>query len=380
MSIENLRNEIDTIDEELVSLFVKRMSVCAEIAKDKKDSGKPILDLERERKLLAKVSSLAGKDLESQTRILYNSIMSLSRSYQNHILGFDSELVNKIKTATDTTDKLFPESALVACQGVEGAYSQLACDKLFAAPNIMYLNSFEGVFSAVDSGLCKYGVLPLENSSAGSVNQIYDLMSQYKFHIVRSTRIHVSHNLLAKKGAKLEDIKEIYSHEQAINQCSQFLQGLNGVKVHVCENTAMAAKAVSNSDRNDVAAISSSSCATLYDLDIIKDSIANVDNNYTRFICISKDLEIYPGANRTSIMLTLPHKPGSLYNIISKFYSLGINLIKLESRPLAGKDFEFMFYFDIDVSVYSDNFVNLLSQLQLEAEQFQYLGSYIEVV
>ncbi len=380
MSIENLRNEIDTIDKEIVSLFVKRMSVCAEIANDKKNNGKPILDLERERKLLAKVSTLAGKDLESQTRILYNSIMSLSRSYQNHILGFDSELVNKIKTATDTTNKLFPESALVACQGIEGAYSQLACDKLFAAPNIMYLNSFEGVFSAVDSGLCKYGVLPLENSSAGSVNQIYDLMSQYKFHIVRSTRIHVSHNLLAKKGTKLEDIKEIYSHEQAINQCSQFLQSLNGVKVHVCENTAMAAKAVSNSDRNDIAAISSSSCATLYDLDIIKDSIANVDNNYTRFICISKDLEIYPGANRTSIMLTLPHKPGSLYNIISKFYSLGINLIKLESRPLAGKDFEFMFYFDIDVSVYSDNFVNLLSQLQLEAEQFQYLGSYIEVV
>lgn len=380
MGIEQLREEIDAIDKQLVELFVKRMGVSAQVADYKKENGRSVLDPSRERQLLERVSELAGEELESQTRVLYNLILSLSRSYQNHRLGFDSALLEKIRAGINDTAKVFPERAFVACQGVEGAYSQLACDKLFSAANIMYMNSFEGVFNAVDKGLCRYGILPLENSSAGSVNQIYDLMLKYNFHIVRSTRLHISHVLLAKKGAKLENIKEIYSHEQAIQQCSGFLQGLKGVQVNVCENTAMAAKAVAESGRDDVAAISSESCAALYDLEILEEALPNVDNNYTRFICIAKPLEIYPGAQRTSLMLVLPHKPGALHSILSKFYSLGVNLLKLESRPIPGRDFEFMFYFDIEVSVYSDAFENLLSQLQAEADKFQYLGSYTEVV
>lgn len=380
MSIEQLRNEIDSIDKKLVNLFVKRMGVAAQVADYKRENGKPVLDPERERMLLQKVSDLAGEDMESQTRILYQLILSLSRSYQSHLLGLDSTLTDRIANAIDTTQQVFPERATVACQGVEGAYSQLACDKLFSAPNIMYMTSFEGVFQAVDKGLCRYGILPLENSTAGSVNQIYDLMLRYNFHVVRSTRVHVPHVLLSKKGARMEDIREIYSHEQAIQQCSAFLHQLKGVKVHVCENTAVAAKAVADSDRADVAAISSESCAALYGLEVLETAIANVENNYTRFICISKELEIYPGAHRTSLMLTLPHKPGSLYTVIAKFYSLGINLIKLESRPIPGKDFEFMFYFDIDVSVYAKSFTELLSQLQAETETFRYLGSYTEIV
>ncbi len=380
MSMDELRQEIDAIDEQLVELFVKRMGVSAQVAAEKKQSGRAVLDPARERRLLERVSELAGEELESQTRVLYNLILSLSRSYQNHCLGFDGALLDKIRSGIDNTEKVFPERAFVACQGVEGAYSQLACDKLFTAANIMYMNSFEGVFNAVDKGLCRYGILPLENSSAGSVNQIYDLMMKYNFHIVRSTRLHISHVLLAPKGTKLSDVKEIYSHEQAIQQCSEFLQGLKGVRVNVCENTAMAAKAVAESGRTDVAAISSESCASLYDLDILETALPNVDNNYTRFICISKPLEIYPGASRTSLMLVLPHKPGALHSILSKFYSLGVNLLKLESRPLPGRDFEFMFYFDVEVSVYSEAFENLLSQLQAEAEKFQYLGSYTEVV
>lgn len=380
MAIEELRQEIDAIDEELVKLFVKRMGVSAQVANFKKENGRAVLDPSRERRLLERVSELAGEELESQTRVLYNLILSLSRSYQNHCLGFDGALLEKIRGGIKDTAPVFPERAFVACQGVEGAYSQLACDKLFSAANIMFMNSFEGVFNAVDKGLCRYGILPLENSSAGSVNQIYDLMLKYNFHIVRSTRLHISHVLLAPKGAKLGDIKEIYSHEQAIQQCSEFLQGLKDVRVNVCENTAMAAKAVAESGRTDVAAISSESCATLYDLEILEDCLPNVDNNYTRFICISKPLEIYPGAHRTSLMLVLPHKPGALHSILSKFYSLGVNLLKLESRPIPGRDFEFMFYFDIEVSVYSEAFENLLSQLQAESDKFQYLGSYTEVV
>ncbi len=380
MDIEELRKKIDGIDEELVSLFVKRMDVAAQVAAYKRETGKPVLDPERERKLLQKVSDLAGEDMESQTRILYHLILSLSRSHQSHLLGLDNTLTGKITEAISSTQQVFPERAIVACQGVEGAYSQLACEKLFSAPSIMYMNTFEGVFQAVDKGLCRYGILPIENSTAGSVNQIYDLMLRYNFHIVRSTRVHVPHVLLAKKGTRFEDIHEIYSHEQAIQQCSAFLQKLKTVKVHVCENTAMAAKAVAESDRNDVAAISSDSCATLYGLEVLETAISNVENNYTRFICISKNLEVYPGAHRTSLMLTLPHKPGSLYTVIAKFYSLGVNLIKLESRPIPGKDFEFMFYFDIDVSVYSKAFTDLLAQLQAETETFRYLGSYTEIV
>jgi len=380
MALENLREEIDAIDEELVKLFVKRMGVSAQVAALKKRDGRAVLDPSRERQLLTRVSELAGEELESQTRVLYNLILSLSRSYQNHCLGFDDALLQKIRAGIKETAPVFPERAFVACQGVEGAYSQLACDKLFSAANIMYMNTFEGVFNAVDKGLCRYGVLPLENSAAGSVNQIYDLMAKYKFHIVRSTRLHVAHVLLAPRGTKLEDIREIYSHEQAIQQCSEFLQTLKGVQVNVCENTAMAAKAVAESGRTDVAAISSESCAALYNLEILGESLTNVDNNYTRFICIAKPLEIYPGAHRTSLMLVLPHKPGALHGILSKFYSLGVNLIKLESRPIPGRDFEFMFYFDIEVSVYSEAFENLLSQLQADAEKFQYFGSYTEVV
>ena len=380
MKIEDLRNKIDNIDDELVSLLKERLSVASEIAKYKKENGLNVLDKTRERELINKVTEKAGKEYESETRAFFNDLMGISRGYQSRLLKEKSSYGEKIDEALNQTDKIFPESAMVACQGVEGAYSQKACEKIFPNPTIVFLNSWEGVFHAVNSGFCRYGILPLENSNAGSVNRIYDLLAQFNFSIVRSTRIHINHSILAKKGAKLEDIKDIYSHEQAINQCSEFLATLKDVNVHVCENTAMAAQMVADSDRNDVAAISSASCAELYNLEIIGNGAQNDGNNYTRFICISKKLEIYPGANKTSLMIVAPHKPGALYNILSKFNSLNINVIKLESRPIPGSDFEFMFYFDIDVSVYSDKFQVVLAQLESEAEKFQYLGSYIEVI
>jgi len=228
---------------------------------------------------------------------------------------------------------------LAACQGVEGAYSQLACEKMFNVPNIMYFKTFKSVFDAIDKDMCRYGVLPMENSTAGSVNEIYDLMMDYHFNIIRSTRVKIDHNLLAKSGTKILQIREIYSHEQAINQCAKFLDGLVNVKVTACANTAAAAKMVAESDRNDVAALSSRTCADLYQLAILSCNVQDNDNNYTRFICISKQLEIYPGADKTSIMMVIPHKPGALYKVLSRFYALGINLIKLESRPIPNRDF-----------------------------------------
>ena len=268
----------------------------------------------------------------------------------------------------------------MACQGIEGAYSQIACDSIFKSPTILYFDTFDHVFKAVESGMCQYGILPIENSTAGSVNATYDLMTRHNFSIVRSARLKVSHNLLAKAGTGLADIKEVFSHEQAINQCSAFLSGLKGVKVTVVPNTAVAARMVSQSERRDVAALSSRFCGETYGLELLRANVQNRDNNYTRFICISQKPEIYPGADRTSLMMTLPHKPGALYHVLSKFYALGINLQKLESRPLPDREFEFMFYFDLECSVYAPEMERLFRDLEEESEQCRYLGTYQEVI
>ncbi len=379
MELKDLRTQIDQVDKQIVELFAKRMDIAAEVAKTKKASGLPILNAQREREVLSRVCDLAPEDYKDYTRVLFSMLMGLSRSYQHKATSAPSALGQIIQNALENTPKLFPQQAVIACQGVEGAYSQLAAEKLFETPNIMYFNSFESVFSAVEKGLCRYGVLPLENSTAGSVSKVYDLMRSHNFYIVKSARVHISHTLLAKPGTKLEDIKEIYSHEQAIAQCDAFLAGLKGVKIIPCENTALAAKMVAESPRSDVAALSARQCAALYDLQILSDSVSN-PHNYTRFICISKQPEIYPGADRTGLMMVIPHRPGSLYNILSQFYALGINLTKLESRPIAGRDFEFMFYFDVDTSVYSPKLTQLLSELEGQVEEFKYLGSYLEVI
>jgi chorismate mutase/prephenate dehydratase len=380
MDLNQCRQQIDNIDDQLVKLFAQRMEVAAAVAQCKRETGKPVMDAARERAKLLDVMSKSPDEFKDYTMSLYSLIFEMSRSYQHRILDSDNALTSRIKTAIETTDKMFPGTATVACQGVEGAYSQLACEKLFRLPNIFYFNSFEAVFSAIEKGLCRYGIIPLENSTAGSVNKVYDLMMSHNFRIVRSVRLKVDHNLLVKPGTKLEDIKEIYSHEQAINQCAQYLQKFNGVKIIPCENTAMAAKYVAQSADNSVAALSSRPCMKLYGLDCLEESVQDQGNNYTRFICISKNLEIYPGADRTSLMLVLPHTPGSLYKVLSRFYALGINLIKLESRPLPERNFEFMFYFDLDTSVYSPKFIELMGEMQNICEEFSYLGSYSEII
>lgn len=383
MDLQDIRAQINDIDAQLVPLFLKRMHMALEVAKYKQAHNLPVLDKARERELLKRVSEMTDdRDLSLYTRLLYADIMGLSRSYQHKFLEADgTRLSAQVQKAADKYAKTdLPKNAVVACQGVEGAYSALACERLFKNPDIMFFKNWEGVFAAVQQGLCRYGILPIENSTAGSVNHVYDLMNQYKFYIVKSMRLKVDHNLLAKKGVQLSEVKEIFSHEQAISQCSDFLSKLGGVKVTVCENTAAAAKRVAQSDRRDVAAICSKTCSELYALSCLSESIQNSGNNYTRFICIGKDLEIFTGANKTSVMLTLPHRPGALYEVLSKLNALDINLLKLESRPKPNSDFEFLFYFDMESSVYSENFRQMLVQLEMGAEQFCYLGSYTEIL
>lgn len=379
MSIEKYRQEIDAIDKELVELFSKRMETVKNIAKYKKETGKALYDGERERQLIGKAAERSSEECALYTRVLFSTLTNLSRAYQSRLINERKALENTIAEALRNTDKLFPERAMVACQGTEGAYSQQACDKLFKLPQIMYMGSFEAVFKAVDSGLCQYGILPLENSTAGSVNKVYDLMSQYNFYIVRSVRCRINHALLSKT-TDFSEIKEIWSHEQALSQCSQFISEHKDIKVVPVENTAVAAKMIAESGRTDVAVIASPECCAIYGLRVLKRNIKDNAANDTRFICISKKLEVYPGADRTSIKLTLPHRPGALYHILARFYASGINIVKLESRPLPGSDFEFMFYFDVSESVYSPELATLLCELQGDVEDFEYLGSYSEIV
>ncbi len=380
MELSEIRRKIDALDDTLVRTFLERMQVCADVAAYKKEHGMPVLDAARERSKLAGLLTDCPEEMQPYLSALYTEIFALSRSYQNHLLQPKTELVAGIEKAVNEPARAFPATALVACQGVEGAYSQHAAEKFFRVPNILYFHSFEAVFSAIANDMCTYGVLPVENSTAGSVNKVYDLMMQYDFRIVRSLRLKVDHTLLVKPGVDLSEIKEIFSHEQAIGQCQKFLSTLPGVKVTPCANTAVAAKMVAESPRRDVAALSNRDCAALYGLSILREAVQDNGNNYTRFICISKTPEIFPGADRTSVMLTIPHRPGSLSHILDRVRELGVNLTKLESRPLPDRDFEFMFYFDLEVSVHAPEFLQLMAELEPLCEKLHYLGSYSEVV
>ena len=378
--LSEIRKRIDAIDTQICDLFSQRMQCTHEVAKYKRANNKPVLDRGRERAKLADVASMVPEPLRDYSQVLFNLIMEISRAQQSAENNQDSPLAGQIARAVADTPALFPQSAFVACQGVEGAYSQHAADRLFKHATISYFEEFDGVFRAVDQGFCKYGVLPVENSTAGTVNQVYDLMMRHKFSIVRSVRIKVDHNLLALPGAKLEGIRDIYSHQQAINQSRQFLDSLPNVTVHVAENTAAAAKMVAESGRTDVAALSSRSCAELYNLVALARNVQDSNANYTRFACIAKDLEIYPGADRTSLMVVTKNDPGSLYKVLARFYALDINLVKLESRPIPNSDFDFMFYFDVECPVAAPEFASLIASLDDVCEEYRYLGSYSEIV
>ena len=380
METKNMRKEMNELDEKIVELFSRKMNMSREMIQNQVEAADIAGSESQKQKKLMEIMENTDENLRNYVYMMYSFIADVSHTYEQSLLHPSSALVDKINAAIEDTQKVFPSYSVVACQGVEGAFSQHACEKLFEIPNIMYFNHFEGVFSAIDKGLCKYGVLPVENSTAGSVNAIYDLMMKYHFCIVKSIRLKVDHCLLVPKGVKLNEIKEIVTHEQAIGQCSEFIKDLGDVKVTPCENTAAAAKYVAQAGRQDVAAIASHDCAMLYGLEVLKEGVQNSEHNYTRFICISKKLEIYPGADRTSIMMTIGHKPGALYKILSRFYALGINLVKLESRPIPNRDFEFMFYFDLETSVYSQSFTQLICELNEMSEQFSYLGSYLELV
>jgi len=377
MDLSEIRVRIDAVDDQLLKLFLERMSLAEEVAAYKQANNLPILNKERERAVLAKVTEAAG-DKERYAYHLYSTLFELARSRQAELIAAPSKVAAQVKAAQAAGSAVFPQTGLVACQGVEGANSQVACDRLLPRGNIVYVKTFEAVVSAVESGLCKFGVLPIENSSNGSVRAVYELLQSHKLSIVRSTRLCIRHELLALPGVKMDDITEIYSHQQAIGQCSKFLNKL-GVRVIPCDNTAMAAKMVAESGNRHAAAISSHPCAALYGLDTVSADIQDSDNNYTRFICVSKDPVIYDGANRISLIFACENKPGALYEILSKLAALGINMTKLESCPVTGRNFEFIFFLELEASVADPSVLAMLEELERCCASFNFLGSYAEV-
>ncbi len=381
MDLSKIRQDIDKIDDQIATLYGERMELIEKVSEAKKESGKATLDAEREKNIILRVTEKVDDDKKAYLKRVFETLFETSRAYQTLNAEYHSEISDNINSALSKGELKFPVKAKVACQGVMGAYSGLAAERLFEIADVSYFKNFEGVFQAVEKGFCKYGVLPIENSSAGSVNQVYDLMKEHKFYIVKSIRFPISHNLVANHDSKKEDVKEILSHEQAISQCKKYLEQFPNAKITACANTAVAAKTVAESGRKDLVAISSRECADLYGLKLLETNVQDSDNNYTRFILIAKDMEFYQGANKISIMTTLPqNSPGSLNKLLSKFANLGINLTKLESRPIVGSSFEFMFYFDFNCDIREKGVQNLLSELDNSTEQFTFLGAYGENV
>ena len=380
IDLKTVRGEIDRIDGELMKLFLERLAVSRDVALAKREKGGPITDPAREREILSKVSEQAGPENEHAARLFFSTLFAISKARQRNILKGESPLVSDIRAAMAANDTPFPSRAPVACCGVEGSYAQQATSRFLKVPTIVYFSTFEKVFEAVEAGLCPFGVLPVENSAAGSVAAVYDLMQKHKFHIAKALRLKVDHVLLAPHGVKLADVREVLSHPHALAQCTGFFKQHGEIKGTPWANTAMAAPALATSGRTDAAVIASRACAELYGLEVVAEGIQDAVYNYTRFICITKDLTIYPDANKISIMLSIPHRPGSLAEIISKFAAIDVNLTKLESRPMPGQGFEFRFIFDLEAPPTDKNVLCLLSDLSQdpEIEHFDFLGAYQE--
>lgn len=377
--LEELRGKIDNIDDKIADLFNERMNVCREIGKEKAEREAAVSDYGREKSIINRVAGRVDEDKILYAKQVYETLFGVSKAYQTQFVDTRADLRGEVLNALDKAED-FPVSATVACQGIEGAYSSLACEKLFPVSNILYFKNWDAVFSAIESGICEYGILPIENSTAGSVYTIYDLMLKHRFYVVRTVRLQIKHSLLAKKGTSIKDVRVIYSHKQALAQCAEYLKGFPQAEIVEVENTAVAARMVKESARADVACISSPECEDIYSLTTLERCVQDVGNNYTRFICITKDMRIYPGADKISIVMSLPHVTGALSKVLSKFCSLGLNLTKLESRPIANREFEFAFYFDFEGDVKKKEVLNLLAGLSLSCDEFTFLGAYKEVL
>lgn len=371
--LSEIRKDIDDIDKQLIELFIRRMDCAKEVGYYKKANGIPVLNQQRENQILEEVS-VRGGEYGSYARLMYSNIMELSRALQHNIIRGGRELEQIILNAKTVPDA---KGAKVAYQGIKGANSHEAALRLFPDAEAVNCKSFSDVFDAVDRGEAAFGVLPVENSTAGSVSAVYDLILERRFYIVGALDLPIDYCLAGLRQSEFEDIDTVWSHPQALSQCSEYNEK-HGFKPVSCANTAVAAKDAAQEKRLNVAAICPYKAAAEYGLKILDNHIQDNPYNTTRFIVISKKLYITENANKISLCFSLPHVTGSLYSLLCRFNSLGLNLTKIESRPISGKDFEYLFYLDFSGSVKNENVVDLLCQLSQEMPEFSFLGNYEE--
>ena len=378
MDLSQLRKEIDEVDEQLIPLLIKRMQIAEDVAQYKVENGIPVLNSEREQEILDKVGEKGGK-YGNTIKTIYSATMDASRALQHKIIGGGRELRQTIEDAEINKKlRITANGADIACQGVDGAYSEQAGKAIFPDSPIHFYKQFENVFEAVNQGKARFGIIPVENSTAGSVHEAYDLIMKYRFYVVGSYNMKIDHCLCAKEGTRYEDIENVYSHPQALSQCSSFIKNFDFTGINY-SNTAAAAQFVSESDKNDIAAICSEQAAKKFGLKILRQGIQNVTNNTTRFIVISKDLVIDEEAQKISLIFSAPHTTGSLYRVLGRFSMSGLNLTKIESRPVANGKFDYLFYVDVLGNVRDGETMDLLCALSDELEVFTFLGNYHEI-
>lgn len=372
-NLNDIRIEIDKIDNEIIELFKRRMDCAKAVGLYKKANNIPVLNQARENEILDSVEERGG-EYGSHARLLYSNIMELSRALQHNIVGSGKELIEIISNAEEIPPI---ENIKAGYQGIKGANGHEATVKLFPNGKTVSYKSFGDVFEAVDKGEVTYGVLPVENSTAGSVSTVYDLILKHRFYIVGALDLPIDYCLCGLKQSEFSDIERVWSHPQSLSQCANYI-AKNNFESTPCSNTAVAARDVAREKRLNVAAICSYKAAEEYGLKILDNHLQDNDINTTRFIVISKKLYIPDNANKISLCFSLPHVTGSLYGLLCRFNSLGLSLTKIESRPMKDKEFEYLFYLDFSGNVHNDNVIKLLSQLSEEMPEFSFLGNYCE--
>ena len=375
MDLQECREQLDQIDKEIVELFEQRMAICGEVAEYKIKTGKAVYDGEREKQKLEAVRQMAhGNYNQIAVRELFAQMMTISRRYQYRLLA---EHGMGIELGFREIDALKTDGVRVVYQGVEGAYSHAATLQFFGMDADAYhVERFEDAMQEVRDGRADYAVLPIENSSAGAVIDNYDLLVQYDNYIVAETFIAASHALLGTEDAELSDIRTVFSHPQALMQSSAFLGEHRDWRQISLENTAVSAKKVSTEGDRSQAAVASEIAGKLYGLKVLKKAIQNNQGNTTRFIILSKEAVYRKDAGKVTISFELAHKSGTLYNILGNFIFNGVNMRKIESRPIPGRSWEYRFFIDMEGNLDDAGIRNALRGITEEAQNMRILGNY----
>lgn len=374
MDLLDIRNQLDECDAEIVRLYEKRMALSEKVAEAKLESGKAVLDKEREAIKLAKVSSLTSNDMNADgIREVFKLLMSMSRKLQYKMLEENGRHINIPFIPVGDIRKNKP---MVVFQGDEGAYSQLAMKKYFGdGVSSIHVPTFRSAMTAISEGSADYAVLPIENSTAGIVSEIYDLLAEYENYIVAEQVISIEHCLMGVKGADISDIRTVFSHPQSLMQSQRFLEEHDWKQISMPNNAFAARKVAGDGDKSQ-AAIASELAATIYGLDILEKGVNSAENNSTRFIIVTGQKVYREDARKISICFEVPHESGSLYNCLGHFIFNGLNISKIESRPIEGRTWEYRFFLDFEGNLSEPSVRCALTGLREEARNLRVLGNY----